>query len=527
MEQMQLAKQIFELLIRTFQMFKLYPETSQNRQQALVKLNSELASFLAEHGSLGFEIHKKAVSYLGDVIYEQSGRVGDCVSTLYQEGIQWLEFLDGVGLDELEKLLMILDEYSRPVSSGGAEEDLVTRLWDLQLDNIVFQDIQDDEDLLPEFEQNRERTNFLKEKSIPQICAYLLALPEDPEYTENAVGIDAGAWELQPQEELLLQKEKQEDHSFDPLAEVLGVLAHVSEQEREFELLASLLDFLRDGTTQALKALDINGAGRILMTVRELRKTRDEDHWASGLLDGFVVKISESESVSSLIAGIKDPENSGLDALKKFLMSLHPRVIHAIIPTLPEVWSPSLRKVLIETITAQAAVDVEQLRGFPKNFDEKLAFVLIEVLSNLKTGTAAEILLEYMDHQSDEVVFRAIRALAGMDRWFPQPVFKLIDHHSIKIRKTALEYLASKKSETSERLLISYLTSESIKGAEKDFALQCFRALGSCGSSLAYSFFRGILMNRKWYRKLFKSVETEGAALGLRMIGVRGNAGSR
>jgi len=525
MEQTQLAKHIFELLVRTFQMYKLYPETSQNRQQAVVKLNSELASFLEQHGSLGFEIQKKSVSNLGEVIYEQSGRVGDFVSTLYQEGIQWLEFLDGVSRDELEKLFMVLDEYSRPITEG-AEVDLVARLWDLQFENIVFQDVQDGEDLLPEFDQNRERTNFLKEKTIPQICAYLLAMPADPEYTGNSSATDFDAYELQADEEAKLQKEKQEDHSFDPLAEILAVLEHISGQEEDLELLSSVLDFLRDGVTQALKALDINGAGRILMSVRELIKARGREHWANGPLSGFVIRISESDSVGGLIAGIKDPDRNRLDELTRFLMSLHPRVIHAIIPVLPDVWSPGLRKLLVEAITAHAALDIEQLRGFPKNFDEKLALLLIEVLSNLKTVTAAEILLEYMEHQSDEVVCRAIRSLAGMNRRFPQPVFKLIDHHSARIRKAALEYLGSKKCEATERLLIAYLTSDSIKGVEKDFALQCFRALGNCGSSLAYSFCRGILLNRKWYRKLFRSVETEGAALGLQLIGTRSNAGS-
>jgi hypothetical protein len=517
MEHIQLVKKIFGSLLLAFQTFKLYPERCQSRQQAIAKLHSELVLFLAQHGLLGFEIQKEAVFYLDEVIYERTDRIADLIFTLYQEGIQWLEFQDGIGLDEIERFFEILDEYSRP-TSNEEEEGLVARLWEAQLVNIVFQDTVVEEDLLPEVEQSKERISFLKEKTIPQLCSYLLSLPEDPEFAGSCPENDLDTGKLTHDEESLLQRMKNEEQLLDPVAEIFGTLAYACGNEKQSELFSGILDLLRDGINQAMKSQDIDTASRILMTLRQLSKLCGQGHWACELLENNFGEISKSNDLRSLIAGIKDPESFRLNELKKFLTALNPEAVHTIIPALLEVWSPSLRVIVMEAIAALTTQDIEQLSKFPENSDANVILIVIEVLGNLKTQRAAEILLGYMNHHSYQVVAHGFKTLAGMDGWFPYPVFDLIYHQNNNARRIALEYLGSRKCQTAERLLVDYLTSGSIKKAEKTFALECFRALGRCGSSVAYTFFRGILRNQTWFRKVFRSVEAEGASLGLQIM---------
>ena len=518
MEQVQAAKRIFESFLRVFKMFKLYPESTPNRQQAIAKMHSELSAYLAQNSFLGFEIQKKAVLFFGEVIREKTGTGGDFIFTLYHEGIKWLEFQEGIGLDEIEKLFKILDDYSKPFLDNP-EQDLVTRLWEAQLPNLVFHDGVDGEELLPAVEQYREKLKFLKEKTIQEICSYLLTLPEDPEFAGKTSDADPDTFGLESGEETELQRLKQEHYLLDPLSEVFGALAYVCGQKNESELLSCILDLLRVGTSEALKSLDIGRSNRILMTLRQLSKLCGKQHWASQSLENSIEEISKAEDITILIAGIKDPEKYPLDELKKFLIALNPIAIHTILPAIPQIWSPLLRGVVMDVIQALASRDIGQLEKIPKDSEEDLIFILIEVLGKLKTQRAAEVLIGLTGHPSDSVVTYGIKTLAVMDGWFPFAVFKMVEHPGEKVQMAALEYLGSRKCNIAERLLITFLESDNIKGIKQSITLQCFRALGSCGSSSAYAFLRNILAGRKWYGKIFRSIEAEGAVLALQIMG--------
>lgn len=517
MEQFQLAKKVFDTLLRVFHIFKLYPANSQHRQQAVAGFYSELVSFLGRYGILAFEIQKKEVLCLGEVVYEQSGRSGEFTLALYHEGMQWFQFLDGVSIEELEKLFEILDEYSKPVPTQ-TQQDLSLKLWEAQLPNIIFQDAEELDDLLPEVEPNTERYDFLKEKNIPDVCSYLLSLPEDPEFAGDSAEIASDTGELKPAEELEIQKMKNEEDNLDPLSEIFGALAYVCSQSDEKELLVSILELLRDGIIQALESDDLGAASRMLTALRKFSKLFDQSHWAYELFEGNFRDISKSEAVCLLIAGKKDTESISLSELKKFLSALHPEALQALIPATLQVWLPDLMKILRESITVLAASDVGQLERFPKDSDENLIFLVIETLGNVKTREAAEVLLGFTAHFSPEVVVYALKTLIRMDAWFPGAVFKLIQHESESVRNTALEYLGSRKNEAAERLLINHLEANDFKAAEKDFIFRCFETLGKCGSTPAYTFLRGITVNRKWHWKIFRPLKLEAAALGLQAL---------
>jgi hypothetical protein len=518
MEQIQLAKKVFDSLLRVFQLFKLYQEMSPHRQQAIAKFYSELATFLSQYGLLALEIHKKEVLCLGEVIYEQTGRSGEFTLALYHEGMQWLEFLDGVTLKELEKLLEILDEYSRP--SSQTQQDLCTRLWDAQLPNIVFQDADDLDDLIPEVEPNSEKRDFLKEKNIPEICSYLLSLPEDPEYAGIPGETTKIAEELEPDEELELHKMEREEDNLDSLSEIFATLGYVCNHVEEKELLVSILELLRGGIVQALNSLDLETAARMLTALRKFSKLFSHDHWAFELFEQNFLELSKSDTIGILISSIKDTESISSGELKKFLSALHPEALQILIPAALQIWLSGLLKTLKDSIITLAALDVEQLERFPKDSEPELIFIVIETLGKLKDKKrAAEILLSYTSHPSTDVVIYALKNLTGMDTRFPSAVFRLIHHENESVRKIAFEYLGSQKNETAEKLFINYLESNDFKAAEKNLVFQCFEALGNCGSSPAYTFLQGIILNRKWYWKIFGSIKLEAAALGLQALG--------
>lgn len=516
MNEIQLAKRIFDSFIRVFNIIKLYPEKSHNRLQAIAKFHSELAGFLGAFGFLPFEIQKKAVLYSGEVIHERNVRSGDFIFTLYRDGLMWIEFLDGVSEEELHKLFQILDEYTRP-AADEPEADLLSTLWEAQLSTIVFQDALDEGDLLPPVEADSARLDILKEKSIPEVCSHLLSLPEDPEFA----GLGPGDFieDLAPDEVVKLEKMKAEENQVDPLAEVFGIIEYVCEHEQDGDLLVSVLDLLRDGIHHALNERDMSTASSALQHLRASSNARDPEHWACGIFETGFHSISVPECLSPLVACVQEPDNVSLGELRKFLNALHPEAVQVLIRLAVKVWSPPLREALMEAITTLAAGDIEQLERIQHDSDPNLLLAVMDVVRRLNNERAAGVLIKFLDHPYDPVVANAVKTLLDMDTRFPYAVFKLTDHQNGDVRKLSFEYLGSRKCGKSERLLLSYLESREFSSAEKGLAIECFKALGRCGSVSAYTYFLSILANRKWYGKIFKTIKSEGAALGLRELG--------
>ena len=104
------AKSLVDSLLRVFTIFKLYPTVNQYRRQSVAGLREDILSFIDVYGPLTLRIDKREIYYSDEVIYSEIGRTSDFVLNLYRDGLRQLELQQGMTLDELEKLLEILNE---------------------------------------------------------------------------------------------------------------------------------------------------------------------------------------------------------------------------------------------------------------------------------------------------------------------------------------------------------------------------------------------------------------------------------
>lgn len=517
MDQAQQARMIFESLLRVFSIFRLYPKNNQNRQQSVAKFYDDLAAFLNENGSLAFEIQKKEVRYFGEPIYTESGRAGDFIFLLYRDGLQWLEFLEGVTPGELERLLEILDEYCRP-GPPATEDDLIARLGEEDLPNMVFQDSLDLDDFLVQVGQGDDTRSLLKMKSIEEVSRYLLALSEDPAI-RNLPPFDPSQQELSAGEKTVLERMEAEDDQLSPLSRLFYVLAYVFDHEEEEELLVSILDLLRERISAALQSRNLETARRILANLQTVSEGRGEGHWSWKQREQFLRALSDPEFLDPLNGYLTDREEVPLREVESFLETLHPEAVQVLAPLALNVWSPEVREVLLRAVIVLAARDLEQVARLSEGAGENLLLLLIDVLGKVCDEKATEALLPFLDDPSPRVVAYALKTIRDSGAWFPHRVFRLIDHPAENVRQAALEYLGSRRCEKAESLLIDYLGSQRFGSADKAFALHCFRALGGCGGSSASAFFASLLSQKRRNVRMPRSVQREGAVLGLQTMG--------
>ena len=71
----------------------------------------QLETFLQTHGNLRFELDKDRLIFQEETILTEPPEEGNLPFTLFRDGIQWLEFQDGIEAKEIEGFLRIINKY--------------------------------------------------------------------------------------------------------------------------------------------------------------------------------------------------------------------------------------------------------------------------------------------------------------------------------------------------------------------------------------------------------------------------------
>jgi HEAT repeat protein len=141
--------------------------------------------------------------------------------------------------------------------------------------------------------------------------------------------------------------------------------------------------------------------------------------------------------------------------------------------------------------------------------------VLIGVLGHISSDSAQQLLFTLNCHRSEIVRKVVLRTLINKKVWNPETYFTMVEDESPSIRKTVLDYLGSKRCETTERLFINYLKKGKVSNNEPNHLFACFRTLGLCGSERSIPFLQELLFGGNVLAKLLGSPSRHGAGIAL------------
>ncbi|MDR0550003.1 MAG: hypothetical protein LBI10_11430 [Deltaproteobacteria bacterium] len=122
--------------IATIKNCALYPDNNQIRQESLTKTYQWLANFLEEHESLKLFVDLNSLIFLGQIVHQDRQSEQNIVFPLFRDGVQWVEFLEGLTLDETLAFINLLNRF-RLVKEED-EDDLVTAMWEADFLNIKY-----------------------------------------------------------------------------------------------------------------------------------------------------------------------------------------------------------------------------------------------------------------------------------------------------------------------------------------------------------------------------------------------------
>ncbi len=448
------------------------------------------------------------------MIHHGAPHMGEMGFILFRDGIEWLEFREGIELSEVAEFFRLLNQYREPPEES--EGDMVTALWESQLPHLSYaaSNILVTDEVLTDFSLLRPtaggQVDIEKEEELVEQAV-------SDTITENAV------WELNSEEINEIREMVVEDENRESTQEMLDVLMLIIMEHVEEDDLEDILKFLRTEFQDALSRVEFREALTVLEGLHEIGEScKTHRPWAIPVLERFFKEISGYKVLGVLnqVWPVLDILDSHRQLLRQVLLLLSPEAILALAPMSLEVSSVRIQRELMEVIGSLASRDISPIERLMNHPDENLVMKIVPVLKNLKGDRPLEMLLSLIRHSSGRVRKQALDTLTARDPLLLKELFPLIEDTNDSIRMQMLKHLGQGRNELAEGLLLDYLERREFRRSDDQHLLACYRALGLCGSTRSIPFLQDALLSHGWIPRSKKSIHRQGAAMALVALGL-------
>jgi hypothetical protein len=528
-KELQDARQVINTFILAWKNYGLYPEDHVNTIKSFEKLVAAFGIFFTTHDNLRLTVEKDRLLCESETIYEisQEAPSEDIITLLYRDGIKWIEFQEGLPLDEITSFYRIAYKYR--LFAEETEGDIVTALMDEELEYIDFKAVDIFwQDLLlidvsqlpppappPEEAADQNETDQSEEKEKPDgddIIARSIALISDDQLV------------LSNLDYVTLQQMVQEEENWVITEGLIEALMIILKSQSEQEKFDAVLGFITEEVDETIEQEKFDLLVLLLQSLNKLfsPKSPTAQDWQRSRIDRFFQDLSKPEIfqlISDKLLKLQTIEIEKLKAFGQALLYLSPEVIPYLVPVILQSSSKEIRQMLSIVIVHLSQRDIKPLEKIVETHGAEMGDKLLAILNRLQGDRANKILFKMCDHSSDQVRRKAIKELVGRDPKYAQKLFSLIDDPNKEIRTSILAAFANQRSSSLENMLLNYLKENS---AQKDPAhiFTCYATLGRCGSNTSVPYLRRILLSRGWnsFMGSGKLIFREGAAIALALL---------
>ena len=529
-KELQDARQVINIFIQAWKNYGLYPEDHVNTKRSFENLVAAFNNFFTNHEDLRLIVEKDRLLCGSEIIYEVSPEAPseDIITLLYRDGIKWIEFQEGLPLEEIAAFYRIAYKYR--LFAEETEGDIVTALMDEELECIDFKAVDIFwQDLLlmdfsqlpppappPEEDADREETDQSQETEEPEgndIVARSIALISDDQL------------ELSNLDYVTLQQMVQEEENWVITEDLIEALMIILKSQSDQEKFEAVLGFISEEAVETIEKDRFDLLAVLLQSLHKLfsPKSPTAQDWQRSRIDRFFQDLSKPEIfqlISDKLLQLETIEIDKLKALGQALLYFSPELIPFLVPVILQSSSQEIQQMVSVVIVHLSQRDIGPLEKIVETaWSRRWGTSFWPYLNRLQGDRVNKILFKMCDHSSDKVRRKAIKELVGRDPKYAQKLFSLIDDPSKEIRTSILAAFANQRSSALENMLLSYLKENS---AKKDPAhiLACYKALGRCGSNTSVPFLRRILLGRGWnsFMGSGKLIYREGAAIALALL---------
>jgi hypothetical protein len=493
------ARQLLLAFSAAFKKLKFYSQSHNVYQDALNLLNQLFVEFFKRFGKLRINIEREKIFYDNEMIFEGTLAPGELVFLLHRDGILWVEFQEGLELQEINIFLGILQNHC--ILEEDAEDDIVTALWEYNLPSILYEaaelEVGMNDDLnidnlpcCPPKDKNQEN---ITEESIYKASSEMgePVFCDQSYYTQEKLEALSS---LTSEERDLLGKMVCEEEEFDGADYVIDVLLFILEKHALNHDVDDLFGILMEEMRYAMGKLRFVYLHKVLIKIKKyIDAFKCQSHaYASGL-EHFYISLSDKTfltELSNISEQIECCSPDQLKHLKCFLSLFDEKAIITLGHIMVNTPSQKLRQLLLEIIIDMAGRNFQPLEQLIETSDADLTARIVFILRFLNDVRSRQILSRLLQNKSNLIRVQALKAILVRDDDSMDEIFVLIDDPDESIRELILQHLGKKRSEQAEELMLEYLNSGSLRLSYEDHYMAVCRTLGRCGSDRSIPCFK-------------------------------------
>ena len=427
----------------------LYPENHIISQKSLANTAKCLEGFLSKFHDLRLEIERDRLVYKKEVVFQEPTGAENLASILFRDGIQWLQFLEGFGFEELSDFFRIFKEYKN--WNEDALGDMVTALWEANLPNFkyVAVDVYWESEPLIDYSLLNARTIeefecFTPDPKVEQINSLPKLIADSGE----------SLLQLTEEEEKTLSKMVSDEERRDSLSDFLFVIFVLQNQEVNNNNLWPALELMEAELKQVLMQGDFRSAYRLISDLSKMRRISKEKHtWPTDDFYQFFSRISSSKTLSVLFdnqRSIDELNSEDLNFFSQFFLLLDSKAIDSLVPLLGETRSLTIRQQIYQLISTLAEKGISPIERLISKGNDKVVEWLVPVLGQLPGERPFQLLLNLLKHQSVGVRNQAIKQFKDLKGEGIKRLFPLVEDSDKFIRKMVLKFFGKDRNPVAE-----------------------------------------------------------------------------
>ncbi len=523
------TKKLFAYLLLAAKNVSLYPKGHSISINSMRQFHETLETFIRQYGDVKIEFESDRVTCQGVEVHAGPSEEGTLPFTLFRDGIRWLEFVEGIELEEIREVLSLINRYS--VLTTEPEGDIVTAFWESHFDHVLYKaddfvsgQAGDADDFFSEHTADKIDT-LSKPDTMPRSTETITVTDDKPESPgglaidtapSGAIILDRASFVLTPREQLELQEMVflEEGSS---ATEHLNMLLDMFLQHQEKKDFNIVLEVLLEEFEVTFARNDFDAALIILDGVRKILDSgRMREPWEKPLIESFYKDISSDSKCLKPLKNIWSSLNAQqMETIERILQHLSPESVETLKHLLLFGQPSQLEQITEDTIVSLINKDMSCLDDLIKNPDNRISEKLVHILSRLEGDKPLKYMMKLARHSSVSVRRLALRAIGKAHGDQISTIFEFIEDPDISVRRLILTQMSQSRNEITEDLLMQYLQSKKFGATQTEYIKECFLTLGKCGSLRSVPFLSKILLHRKWLAGFKKSAHREGAALAL------------
>jgi HEAT repeat protein len=471
------VRKLAQLLHNTLKSLLIYPANNPLPKEFKRKLFLGLSEFLDEHDELKLEIDNSKLLYEGKPVFEEREKEEGLVHLLHQDGVRELVFIKGLESFEINEFMQVMEEYSK---STDLEEDLVTMLWEKDLNGIKYLVVDDLLDVdVPSAEDVPDNWDFDKlfRSEVAPLGSQGGALGGDlqdhpGQQQEHTKELLRQLKEFSPDEVGKIQQLLDMDNRHRALDEFLDVQTEILIAEDD----PSEFDHLMGALTRILDSLvnvgDFHSAVNVIRRLKSFAKTlngppnqTDSSDRKKAEIIGKVVNLAgEEERIARITQIVNEKATVDLAFVKRYLLTLNINSVGPIIHMLRDLKEFPTRTMICEVLADKVKSNVELLR---EGINDKRWYVvrnLVSVIGSVGSEEGVRLLRQITKHRDLRVRKEILNSLAKISG--PQSSELLIlflQDEDKRIRIMASRGLAERKEQKAIPVLMEILKDSGFK----------------------------------------------------------------